>query len=145
MYLLVHHLDWNQTNNDPKNLIVLCNKCHANIPRPYGQMGLSFRVEYNGKQLIKDNDYICQKCGVRIEKGVYKKGWGKIGPPGSKKRSSWMRQAAKNRKPKNTNEYKQTKRKQRGWAVKVKSYSYVRNGKTISVHNYRRKKRSKKS
>lgn len=31
----VHHIDWNKRNNDPKNLITLCNGCHMAIHRKY--------------------------------------------------------------------------------------------------------------
>jgi 5-methylcytosine-specific restriction endonuclease McrA len=26
---MVHHIDYNKKNNDPKNLVTLCNKCHS--------------------------------------------------------------------------------------------------------------------
>ena len=36
---LVHHLDSNDTHNNPTNLITLCRKCHLGLHRPKGLRG----------------------------------------------------------------------------------------------------------
>lgn len=33
--LIIHHIDFNKKNNNEINLITLCHKCHAKIPRKY--------------------------------------------------------------------------------------------------------------
>lgn len=33
--LEIHHLDGDHTNNDSRNLLVLCSDCHKKIPRRY--------------------------------------------------------------------------------------------------------------
>lgn len=32
--MVVHHIDGNDTNNNPLNLITLCRKCHQNLHNP---------------------------------------------------------------------------------------------------------------
>ena len=43
--LLLHHLDKNNKNNNPRNLITLCGKCHLNLHRP---TNTNFKVFRNG-------------------------------------------------------------------------------------------------
>ena len=33
--LTVHHIDFNPTNNDPKNLLALCQRCHLKLDIGY--------------------------------------------------------------------------------------------------------------
>lgn len=40
--LCIHHIDGNHGNNDPANLMVLCNGCHARLHIRQGDCGPTF-------------------------------------------------------------------------------------------------------
>jgi hypothetical protein len=67
----IHHKDGNRTNNDPKNLILLCGKCHKSIT---GTVNLKFN-DYRKKHPIKYTKIISKKSKItsknKIEKDIY--------------------------------------------------------------------------
>ena len=46
-YLIVHHIDGDNTNNEFMNLITLCNKCHLDLHRPNGKKNLTRNANKN--------------------------------------------------------------------------------------------------
>lgn len=63
--LIVHHIDGNHTNNDPKNMITLCTGCHSAF----------HRLDYWDKRKKKDYQKKCKQCGKdfisKFSKSVY--------------------------------------------------------------------------
>ena len=53
----VHHIDYNKKNNDPDNLITLCNSCHAKITSNRNRWTKMF------SKMIKNNIGVIALCG----------------------------------------------------------------------------------
>lgn len=59
--LLVHHMDCNDRNNDPNNLITLCNQCHLSLHSKYEH---SFLRKNDIRMIFPEIEY--GKYGVRL-------------------------------------------------------------------------------
>ena len=62
--LVVHHLDWDRTNNKLENLLVICRRCHKKIKPPQLRISAEPRnSHYPRKSLLEAASYQCQLCG----------------------------------------------------------------------------------
>jgi len=60
---LVHHIDKDNSNNNPNNLVSLCNKCHLKLhfPNKITEWGKRRMIEKNTKEKIKKKCLNCNK------------------------------------------------------------------------------------
>ena len=59
--LVVHHLDFNDKNNDPSNLITLCRKCHSSF---HSRFHIDSRIQHNIDfcKGVKRKERVITKC-----------------------------------------------------------------------------------
>lgn len=62
-FLVIHHIDWDPSNNDPRNLIVLCRSCHGKVRASESCLPNAPRSSYPRKALLKAARFQCQLCG----------------------------------------------------------------------------------
>ena len=64
--LIVHHIDFNDENNDPKNLITLCKRCHSSFHSKFHIDSLkekNLHLRQKGERIIK----ICKGCRKEMQ------------------------------------------------------------------------------